>query len=79
MEREKRRISDGKKMTEIKQDMADKEIIRLAEERRREKLETLAAKEKIKKQIQVSHLSSLVWYFVTNWALVLTLISRKLT
>ena len=66
-------------MTEIKQDMADKEIIRLAEERRREKLETLAAKEKIKKQIQVSHLSSLVWYFVTNWALVLTLISRKLT
>jgi hypothetical protein len=40
-------------MTNIKQEMADKEIIRMAEERRREKLETLQAKEKIKLQIQV--------------------------
>ena len=54
LEREKRRLEDGKKMTEIKQDMANKEMIRAAEERRREKLETLAVKEKVKLQIQVS-------------------------
>ena len=53
LEREKKRIEEGKKMTNIKQEMADKEIIRMAEERRREKLETLQAKEKIKLQIQV--------------------------
>jgi hypothetical protein len=53
LEREKKRIEEGKKMTDIKQEMADKEIIRMAEERRREKLETLQAKEKIKLQIQV--------------------------
>ena len=54
LDREKKRIEDGKKMTEIKQEMANKEMIRAAEERRREKLETLAAKEKIKLQIQVN-------------------------
>jgi hypothetical protein len=40
-------------MTDIKQEMADKEIVRMAEERRREKLETLAARERVKVQIQV--------------------------
>jgi hypothetical protein len=39
-------------MTDIKQEMADKEIVRMAEERRREKLETLAARERVKVQIQ---------------------------
>ena len=53
LEREKKRIEEGKKMTNIKQEMADKEIIRMAEERRREKLETLQAKDKINLQIQV--------------------------
>jgi len=51
-EREKTRVKEGKSMGDIKQKMADQEIIRNAEALRREKLETKAAKERVKAQIE---------------------------
>ena len=51
-EKEKRRVQEGKAMGDLKQKMADQEIIRNAEALRREKLETQAAKERVKAQIE---------------------------
>ena len=57
-------------MTEIKQDMADKEIVRMAEERRREKLETLAAKERVKAQIQVRLKTNLLTFKFNSYRII---------
>ena len=52
IEREKKRIEDGKQMSALKQQMADQEIKKIAEERAREKRENLLAKERVKAQIE---------------------------
>jgi hypothetical protein len=52
LDREKRMREEGKGLTELKKQMADQEIIRNAEERRREKKETEAARERVRKQIE---------------------------
>ena len=52
IEREKKRMEDGKEMSKIKQQMADKEIKQIAEDRVREKKETQLAKERVKAQIE---------------------------
>ena len=51
-EKERRRVREGKSMGDLKQKLADQEIIRNAEALRREKLETQAAKERVKAQIE---------------------------
>ena len=40
---------EGRAMTQLRQEMADQEIRRMAEQRRREKEETKLAKEKVRK------------------------------
>ena len=52
IELEKKRIEDGKAMSQLKQQMEDKEIMKIAEDRAREKRENLLAKERVKAQIE---------------------------
>ena len=52
IEREKRMRHEGKAITGLKKELADKEMIRAAEERRREKRETELAREKVRAQIE---------------------------
>ena len=52
IEREKKRVEDGKAMGSIKQQLADQEMMKIAEERRREKIESQLAKERVKAQIE---------------------------
>lgn len=52
LEREKKRIEDGKQMSAMKQQMQDKEIKKIAEDRVREKKENQLAKERVKAQIE---------------------------
>jgi len=51
-EKERKRVAEGKAMGDLKQKLADQEIIRNAERMRREKEETKAAKERVKAQIE---------------------------
>ena len=44
--KEKRRVAEGKIMSKTRQQVDDQEIKKLAEERRREKLETAKAKQR---------------------------------
>ena len=46
IEKEKRRVAEGKIMSKTRQQVDDQEIKKLAEERRREKLETAKAKQR---------------------------------
>merc|ERR1719290_388048 len=52
IEKEKKRIKEGQGMSEVKQAMAEQEIKRMAEIRRREKQENKEAKAKILAQIE---------------------------
>jgi len=54
LEKEKKRIEDGKKMSEIKEDFVMKEMMQAAEQRKREKQADALHLEKIRAQIQVS-------------------------
>jgi len=56
-EREKKRIEDGKGMTDIKQQMEQQEIRKMAELKRREKMEEKAAKAKILAQIEADKIA----------------------
>lgn len=51
-EREMRRIDEGKKLAKMRGEVSDQEMKKLAAERKREKMETLAAKERVKAQIE---------------------------
>eukprot|EP00095_Tigriopus_kingsejongensis_P007940 snap_masked-scaffold169_size292178-processed-gene-1.21 protein:Tk07940 transcript:snap_masked-scaffold169_size292178-processed-gene-1.21-mRNA-1 annotation:"ubx domain-containing protein 1-b" len=52
LERERRRIEDGKAMGSIRDQLEQQEMSRIAEDRRREKLDTQRAKERVKAQIE---------------------------
>ena len=52
LERERKRIEDGKQLSALKQQMQDKEIKKIAEERAREKKENQLAKERVRAQIE---------------------------
>ncbi len=52
LDKEKRMRQEGKALSGLKRDLEDQEIKRMAEQRRREKEETKAAKEKVKAQIE---------------------------
>lgn len=52
LEREKRRIEDGKTVNILKEQLAEKEMKKIVEERRRDKLEDKLAKERVKAQIE---------------------------
>ena len=51
IEREKKRIIEGKAITGLKQTLEEQEMKKIAAERRREKIETQKAKERVKAQI----------------------------
>lgn len=57
LEKEKKRISDGKDMTDIKLQLEQQEIRKMAEIKRREKLEEKAAKAKILAQIEADKIA----------------------
>ena len=65
-----RRVREGKAMGDMKQKLADQEIIRNAEALRREKIETQAAKERVKAQIEADRKARKVklLYVVGMWA-----------
>merc|ERR1712141_309906 len=52
LEREKRRMEDGKAMSKLRTDIQDQEIKKMAEERKREKLATAEAKRRVMEQIE---------------------------
>lgn len=52
IEREKKRVEDGKAMYQIRDQLQRDEMKKIAEERRREKLETQRAKDRVKAQIE---------------------------
>ncbi|XP_040566974.1 UBX domain-containing protein 1-B [Lepeophtheirus salmonis] len=52
VEKEKKRISEGKMLSSIRKNQDDLEMKKIAEERRREKLETQRAKERVRGQIE---------------------------
>ena len=52
IEKEKKRMEDGKAMSKLRQELNDQEIKKLAEERRREKQEAAEAKRKVLEQIE---------------------------
>lgn len=51
IEKEKRRVQEGKAITGLKAQLEEQQMKKIAEERRREKLETQKAKERVKAQI----------------------------
>eukprot|EP00096_Caligus_rogercresseyi_P013345 TRINITY_DN6005_c0_g1_i1.p1 TRINITY_DN6005_c0_g1~~TRINITY_DN6005_c0_g1_i1.p1 ORF type:complete len:284 (+),score=113.48 TRINITY_DN6005_c0_g1_i1:58-909(+) len=52
IDKEKKRISEGKVLSTIRKSHEDQEMKKIAEEQRREKLETQMAKERVKAQIE---------------------------
>ena len=52
IEREKRRVIEGKAITGLKAQLEEQEMKKIAAERRREKIETQKAKERVKAQIE---------------------------
>lgn len=52
IEREKKRMEDGKAMAKLKQEMNDQEMMKLAKERKREKKEAADAKRRVLEQIE---------------------------
>merc|ERR1712107_875490 len=52
IEKEKKRVIEGKAMSNLRQDLNDQEIKKMAEERRREKQETADAKRRVMEQIE---------------------------
>lgn len=52
LEKEKKRVIEGKALSQMRSQVQDQEIKKAAEERRREKLETQAAKERVRAQIE---------------------------
>lgn len=51
IEKEKRRVQEGKAITGLKAQLEEQQMKKIAEERRREKIETQKAKERVKAQI----------------------------
>merc|ERR1712126_18202 len=51
IEKEKRRVQEGKAITGLKAQLEEQQMKKIAEERRREKVETQKAKERVKAQI----------------------------
>ena len=76
-EKEKRRVQEGKAMGDMKQKMADQEIIRNAEALRREKLETQAAKERVKAQIEADRKAREVQFKAVDILAQLSLVSES--
>jgi hypothetical protein len=52
MDREKRRMTDGKAVSKLRQELNDQELVKMAEERRREKQETADAKKRALENIE---------------------------
>jgi len=57
IEKEKKRIKEGQGMSDIKQQLAEQEIKKMAELRRREKMETKNAKAKVLAQIEADKIA----------------------
>ena len=51
-DREKKRMEDGKAISKLRQELNDQEIKKLAEERKREKMEAAEAKRRVLEQIE---------------------------
>ena len=51
-DREKKRMEDGKAISKLRQELNDQEIKKIAEERKREKMEAAEAKRRVLEQIE---------------------------
>ena len=52
IEKEKKRVEEGRNMSKLRQELNDQEIRKIAEERKREKRETAEAKRRVMEQIE---------------------------